>query len=323
MNRRHFAQSLCLGVGLPLLGQSLAAQTSAVGSLSSATPTPPFTNEGIHHFKVGRIQCHSLLAGMMHTNLAQPFFGPELGAAEFSARTRKYTRNGRITLPYNVLLLEHSGKRVLIDAGPGGKHERVLPALAHLGLSPEDIDLVLLTHAHFDHQGGLLDSQGNRVFKKALHLTLRAEHDFWTGANPDLSQLRLPPDTVLRPARDIFSRIPFALLEPEASPLEGITCHQVPGHTPGHMTLTLSDSGETLYHISDLCHHAPSLLRNPQLSVGSDVDGKLAVQNRLRVFDSLAEKQTRSFGFHLPFPGLGTLVKEDSGYSWMAEDYVP
>lgn len=310
---------------------SLGALAASTGTKLSATPkaagAPAHSNAAIYQFRIGDNSAYALECGSLEFRPEQPSLAMEASSSEFAAALRESTRTDTIRLPFNVLLLDWNGSYVLIDTGaPGwnGAPPALLPQLQTLGLAPEKIAHVILTHAHFDHVGGLLDSAGQPIFARAVHHVCKAEADFWTSSSPDLSQVRVPSSGMISTARRVFDRIEFAYAAPGTEIVPGITAFHSPGHTPGHMTLRLTSANSTLYHIADLCHHAPLLMEHTAWTVGSDVDPALAVRTREAVFQTLAASRERVFGFHLPFPGLGSIARSPSGgFRWIAEDWTP
>src|SRR5512133_756185 len=86
--------------------------------------------------------------------------------------------------PVNAFLVRIPGRVVLVDTGIGKDPEEdsghLVEQLAATGVAPSDIDLILITHDHFDHIGGLLKADGTRAFPKAILRVSRREHAFWT-----------------------------------------------------------------------------------------------------------------------------------------------
>jgi glyoxylase-like metal-dependent hydrolase (beta-lactamase superfamily II) len=319
LDRRAALKLLSLG--------ALAASTS--GRLladPSSPPAPKSSNAAIYRFRVGDNNAYALQCGALEFRPGQPSFAIEASPSEFATALHDTTRTDTVRMPFNVLLLDWNGSYVLIDTGEPG-WQREAPLLAHLralGVAPEKIAHVVLTHAHFDHVGGLLNSAGRPVFSRAMHHVFKAEKDFWTSAAPDLSQVRVPSADMVGTARRVFDAIEFRYATPGAEIVPGITAYHSPGHTPGHMTLRLTSNASTLYHIADLCHHAPLLMEHVAWTVGSDVDPALAVRTREAVFQTLADARERVFGFHLPFPGLGSIARSTTGgFRWIAEDWIP
>src|SRR5438552_16448696 len=89
--------------------------------------------------------------------------------------------SGDVVTPYNALLIRLGGRVILVDAGLGGLAAafgapagRLRNALADAGVRPDEVDVILVTHGHADHVGGLTES-GTAVFPRARHYLARAE----------------------------------------------------------------------------------------------------------------------------------------------------
>lgn len=323
LSRRHFLHLAAVGgvaATLPLPRQASAA-------VATAPDLPPTPNATRYRFRVGDFEAVALLVGgFMHSTPAQPFVAPQATAGEFASALAAASPTGRVHLHFHALLLRTGRENILIDAGPGGKQPAAHDLLTHLralGLGPADISAVVLTHAHFDHLGGLLDEHDRVVFTRAEHFCLQEEYDFWTAAKPDFSHLRMDADSLLRPARRLFELVPFTKLRAGRGLPDGLTPHLSPGHTPGHMTLTITSRGESLYHLADLTHFARLMLPHPDWTIASDYDEPLAAATRRRVCTPLAAQRTRVFGSHVPFPALGALTARGDGFDWVPEDWTP
>ncbi len=108
------------------------------------------------------------------------------------------TADHRLVQALNCLLVETPAGRVLIETGIGERTDDklrtsrgyagqpILPALRSAGFDPGTIDLVALSHLHFDHAGGLLDAEGRRAYPRARIVAQRAEWEIALGDNPRL-----------------------------------------------------------------------------------------------------------------------------------------
>lgn len=307
---------VCAGIGLAVLPATGRTQPTAE---APRQPLPP--NSPVYRFRIGKIEAAVLLAGFLDYKPAPP---PEAPAEAFRQALNAECLPGKLRLHYNVLLLRLGRHTVLIDAGPGGAQSATFGLnanLARLGVVPADITHVILTHAHFDHAGGLLDTDNRPVFPHAEHFCHPEEIAFWTAKQPDLSRLRMKPAGLLAAARRTFDHVPFTRLGAETRLPEGLAVVHSPGHTPGHLTLQIESRGESLHHISDLIHHYAVMLPHPDWSAASDVDPALAATTRRSVLARLAAERRRVFGFHLPFPGLGRLADHGEGYRWVPESW--
>ena len=173
----------------------------------------------------------------------------------------------RNTIPQatNCLLLRAVGRTVLIDTGYGAKlpekRRRQIDAepgdplrasLAAAGVRPDGIDLVLLTHLHFDHAGGAtkLDEAGRLVpaFPNAEYVVQRAE---WDLATADLPELRGSyPLENIAPLGDSGR---LRLIEGDGKVFPGITAEVTGGHTPGHQAFVIESGGQTAVYLGDAC----------------------------------------------------------------------
>ncbi len=307
------------------LGATLAALPRVATAGPGLPPARTLTNATRYRIGVGDFEATVFVTGFMDGTPAQPFVAPEATAQEFGEAFAAASSNGHFRLPFPVLLLQRGRDNILIDTGPGGKAAPEFDLSAHLaqaGLAPGDITAVLLTHAHFDHLGGLLDEHDRPVFTAAEYFCTAEEIDFWMAPKPDLSRMLFKPAPFIASARRVFEHVPFTRIKPDTKLPDGLTPVLAPGHTPGHMTVRIESRDETLHHIADLTHYARLMLPHPEWTIGSDVDPRQAAASRRSLCARLAADRTRVFGSHLPFPGLGALHVRGAGFEWVPEDWV-
>lgn len=171
----------------------------------------------------------------------------------------------RILLATNCLLVRSPTQTVLVDTGYGGKAsdrdrqhfalecENVLVNnLAAIGVEPEHIDLVILTHLHFDHAGGCTanDSSGQPVpvFPRARYVIQQHEWDDATADLPELTGNYFKRDFL--PLQEAGQ---LELIDGEAELIPGLTCRLTGGHTRGHQIIHLSSGGHQAIYPADLC----------------------------------------------------------------------
>lgn len=192
----------------------------------------------------------------------------------------------------NVFLMKKDGKNILFDAGVGGETSQMLPKLSEIGLKPEDIDAVLITHCHYDHIGGLTNPEA--VFPNAKIYISAPEFKAYS---EDTTQV----------AKDTpFSKMVAAYdgqimtFEYEQPLLCGIIAHDASGHTPGH---TIYEIGNTLV-FGDLLHAREYQLPNPHICAAFDKDTTTAVEKRIYYYEYAAKNHKRVAASHLPNGGI-------------------
>lgn len=224
---------------------------------------------------------------------------------------------GTIRVSVNTLLLRRDGQTVLVDTGTGAMATVLegfgtdLPgALAGHGVSPDDVDLVVITHFDGDHVGGTLEGTWpddlRPAFPAARVVTLQAEIDAATAnAQP------MPYDggpTALRVLGDRLSGVADGA---EVAP--GVRLRHTPGHTPGHAMVEI-DGDPPLTFVADVVH-ARFLVEKIQ-PVNADRDQDTAIATRRRVLDSLAESGAPAYATHIPGPNPGRVERAGDGYRW-------
>jgi len=228
----------------------------------------------------------------------------------------------------NAFLIDTGTRLVLVDVGAGdffgpGHGGKLLNRLRAAGRSPADITDILLTHVHTDHSGGLVH-EGKAVFPKAaLHV-----------GQPDV-------DFFLAPAHQqgvggydkaYFAQATVALSPYQASGqlrpfsgvttlLPGITAIPTPGHTPGHAFYRVESRGQAITFIGDVVHVQAVQFPQPAITITYDVDQPAAAKQRQAQFEKLASDRALVAAPHLPFPGLGHVRQEKTGFSFVPVDH--
>ncbi len=222
--------------------------------------------------------------------------------------------------------LVNTGKqRILVDAGAGtwwggGVLGRLEGSLRSAGYTPEEIDIVLITHLHSDHVGGLTTQDGKRVFPNADVYVAKAESDFWLSTE---IAAKAPKDVqpFFQSARAIAAPYIKAgkwhTFNGSESIVDGMQLVPLPGHTPGHTGYEFSSKGQKILFCGDIVHAQRVQLQHPEVTAVFDIDQNAAAATRLQLLPKLAREDVLIAGPHMPFPALGRLRKEGSGYSWV------
>ena len=172
-------------------------------------------------------------------------------------------RKNRITLGLNCLMLQLAGKNILVDAGTGTKEldneketyglvpSRLMKGLRSLGLSPKDVDGVILTHLHFDHSGGCtrLDRAGNLVptFPKARYFV---QNECWQDAcRPNERRQEVHRVEDFGPIEENGQ---LELLDGDTDIYPGLSVKVSNGHARGHQVVLVNHGGERIAFLGDL-----------------------------------------------------------------------
>src|SRR6266849_1427967 len=223
--------------------------------------------------------------------------------------------------------LVNTGKQlILVDVGAGtwwggAAFGRLEGSLRSAGYTPEEINVVLVTHLHSDHVGGLTTQDGKRVFPNADVYVAKAESDYW-----------LSPEIAAKAPKDAqpFFQSAQAIAAPYIKAgkwhtfsgseqiVDGMQLVPLSGHTPGHTGYEFSSKGQKILFWGDIVHAVRVQLRHPEVTVVFDIDPTAAAATRNQLLPKLASKDVLIAVPHSSFfPPLGRLRKEGSGYSWV------
>jgi glyoxylase-like metal-dependent hydrolase (beta-lactamase superfamily II) len=224
--------------------------------------------------------------------------------------------------PYPSVLINTGQHRVLVDTGEGNLEPttgKLIPNLRAEGVMPEDIDTVILTHAHPDHIGGNIDSEGKPAFPNARYVLTRDEWNFWI-PKPNLTALDVSEsdkELLIKCAHDyllpIQNQVELVNYEKEIVP--GIWAVSAAGHTPGHMAVSITCDNRQLLCIGDTLIH-PIHMEQPDWYIKYDLAPEQVIETRRRLLDRAATEKVLVHVFHFPFPGLGYVIQKGDGWQW-------
>ncbi len=324
--RRKVMLSAFAGTSGLVLGSAFSgpARAQAQGAPQAPVSASQAGNATHYSFHVGDIKATVISDGLIGG--PPRIYASNAPEVELSEALRQaFLPSDHLTLNLNTLLLEMGGRRVLLESGAGKtmgpNGGQIFANLAKLGLRPEDIDVIVVSHTHPDHVGNLRAADGGKAFPRATVFAPRADWKFFVQGEPDLSYMPVPEDFRRRFGAAIKqSTEPVAkdveLYDAGAEILPGLTTLSAAGHTPGMATFLVHSGDAQLLLTADLAYH-PVVNINHSWLPGPDRDKAMAQAARQRIFDRAASERMLVLGFHYPFPGLGRMLKLDDAYAWV------
>ncbi|MGG3452110.1 MBL fold metallo-hydrolase [Domibacillus aminovorans] len=257
----------------------------------------------IHSFQLGTFRLMSIMDGVFP--VSKDFFFAD------TPEDIIHRIPSNFDAPLNFLLIDTGDKYILVDAGFG---EPYLPTagklLNHLetqGIYPEDIHTVIITHGHMDHIGGL-SNKGIPTFPNAEYVMRKDEWDSWV-SNPNSMEYKK-----LMPLKDHM-----ILITSDTEIVPGIHLVHTPGHTVGHLSLSISSEEKYLLVASDILND-PITLQHLPSHIRAEMSPKQGLETRKRFLQDAPDKSALLFVCHYPFPGLGHIAKEDFIWKWLPID---
>ncbi|WP_377298047.1 MBL fold metallo-hydrolase [Rhizobium sp. SGZ-381] len=322
LSRRAFTGALPLGLlGGGLFTTALTAATPATAAVQPAAAAPAGITP-LAQIRIGRFTVTALTDG--YADMPYDYFPGRSPAEVEKAATAQFTaRKSGVRFLFNQYLVEDGERRILIDAGAAGSIGQTgkLPqALQSLGLTPDKIDAVIVTHLHQDHMGGLILG-GKTIYPTAELYIDRRDVKHWT----DPAKRSGAPDylqTSFKMAEDVVRLYPrLQAIDGEREIIRGVSIVDLTGHTPGHIGVRVEDGGESLIMVSDMIF--------PVVHPGAtdvfflfEQDPAAAKAMRDRFFPRAASEGALIAATHMPFPGLGRVVKDRGDLRWQVADWA-
>ena len=279
-------------------------------------------------FKVGDFECMAVSDGRLRT--APPMFPPPATILFSNAPTEVLARVlGEHDLqpeqwtewisPYTCLLINAAGHLILVDTGAGGlapSTGKLILNLKAAGIEPDDIDTVILTHAHPDHIGGNIDSEGKLTFPKARYVMWKREWDFWMSGEAALNSMNTAKCSWHLPrevSRQFKTGSTLLTMRRKSCrvyvPLPPLVIRQVTWRWRFRHDASNCCASLILFFTPCIW----SSLNGMQWSI---LTPKQVVATRRRLLNKAAVEKALVLAFHFPFPGLGHVVRKGTGWQW-------
>jgi glyoxylase-like metal-dependent hydrolase (beta-lactamase superfamily II) len=309
-----------------LIGAGAFAAASSVSKLitgeaaKAAAPIASSQAPGFYRTKVGDFELTQFSDGARTFPIPDTFVKNVPKQEVLAAAEAAHMPAGKVTVPFNPILINTGSKLVLIDTGfgPGAAAPVGLLAsnMAAAGIDPKSIDIVLLSHLHPDHINGIKTADGTLTFPNAEIKAPAADVAFWMSeenagkAKDDATKNYFA--NCRKVLGDVMGKITRYDWGKEAAP--GITALDTSGHTPGHSSFAVSSGSATMLVQADVTNIPEFFLVHPDWQVMYDYDPEKAAQTRKKFYDMASAEKTLIAGFHFSFPSMGYVEKASSGF---------
>ena len=260
-------------------------------------------NNGIFSYRVGQFEIFMLVESERDGNA-----GILVGAND--AVLRRYIPAEGFKHTANAFLIKADGQNILIDTGTGAGGI-IIEKIKSLGVEPEKIDSVLITHLHGDHFGSL-QRDGRAVFPNAMVYLSNVEFEYFTKTNVNQGAA-----AALAPySSQTVTFEPGQLGQTLSEILPGISPIAAYGHTPGHTIFQIEDGGAKFLIVGDLLHVALVQFPMPEISATYDMDQNAAASIRRQVLDYAATNKIPVGGMHIVYPAIGSVEVDGTGFKF-------
>ncbi|MEH2480151.1 glyoxylase-like metal-dependent hydrolase (beta-lactamase superfamily II) [Nitrobacteraceae bacterium AZCC 2146] len=295
--------------------------------IAAAAPPEPKLDKmqaGYYRLKLGKVDVIALSDGTLGFDAIKELSKP----AEAKKLLAKAYLIPPIDASVNAFLVQLDKRLILVDTGTGELFgpslNKLTASLNVVGVQPEQITDILVTHIHPDHTGGLTVG-GRKIFPNAMLHVNKKELDFWT----DKTVGEKAPE----PTKSFFKGVSITVgpylasgqvktFEGEAQLFPGIRTLPAYGHTPGQSYYVLEDGGEKLEFWGDTVHVQDVQFDAPSVTIKFDVDQKQAGTQRKKAFADAARNGYLVAMPHMNFPGIGHVRQEGDHYRWIPVPYV-
>jgi glyoxylase-like metal-dependent hydrolase (beta-lactamase superfamily II) len=235
-----------------------------------------------------------------------------------------------MTFGVHSWVIELDGQTILVDSCCGNHKNRSLPEVHQLdtdylgnlrraGFAPEDIDLVMCTHLHFDHVGWNTRLEGGKwvpTFRNAKYLFGKRDYAYFV-ANPEGELIHNEAflDSIV-PVMDAGQGV--LVDEDHVAHREignGLWLEPAFGHSPGNVTVHGQAGGEAAVFWGDVIHHPLQMIRY-DLPFAFDADPVMASATRQRVMAKAAEEDLTCFPAHFRHSSAGKVRRDGDAYKY-------
>ena len=316
VSRRGVLAASAGGLALPLVAGAVSPAAAAAPMAGPARPDH-------YRFTLGQFEVTTIKDGAVQLDGPHPIFGENQTAdAVKSLAEENFLPPERMEIGFTPVVVNTGQALVMFDSGNGARRRpnagNLAAALARAGYAPEQVDVVVLTHFHPDHIGGLMED-GQPLFPNARYVAASTEYDFWS--HPD--RMSGPTEGVATLTASNVSPLAdrMTFIGNEGEVVSGIRGVSAFGHTPGHTAFHIESDGRRLLLGGDFCNHYVVSMQVPDWHVRFDMDKEGAVATRKTLLDMLATDRIPFTSYHMPFPAVGYVERMGRGYRYVPVSY--
>jgi glyoxylase-like metal-dependent hydrolase (beta-lactamase superfamily II) len=305
------------------LGAGLGASTLLGGSALARAPKLGTQSAYFYRFNLGNGEVTVVSDGPLSLGPPKGTFSGVSDEEVKKMLSDNFLPSDNIVLEQNSPIVNMNDKLILFDTGMGTAKNfgpitgRQQKSMAEAGIKPGDIDAVVLSHAHIDHIGGIVDADNKPLFPNAQYYITQSDFDFWTDEGKLGSPLK---DFIVHARKNLLPvRDRLVFIKDGQEFLPGVQAIATPGHTVGHTMFMVTSEGKSFAFLGDLTHHAVLLLEKPRIQFAYDTDPQQAAETRVKMLDMLAANKIPVMSYHYAWPGYGHVVKTSEGFHYIPE----